>query len=173
MQNIYSLQNVLDTIATKTKNKMVQKRLIFDMAPVGGWGSKFWKVLFLILPFLLYGAIFNPWVFSQLGIAQAIIFFIVFLSVLMISIFTLASINNARVVKKITPSWQHYFPKIDLKLIVTSSATPYKDFFSKYNEAFKEDKRDEALYVFLKNAFIQMEEENKDLIEAMQNDRSK
>ncbi|MEY3090571.1 MAG: hypothetical protein RL113_887 [Pseudomonadota bacterium] len=172
MQNIYPLQNVLDTIA-KTKNKTIQKRLIFDMAPIGGFGSRSWKILFLLLPFLLYATIFNPWVFSKLGIAQAIIFFIVFLSVLMITIFALASLNNARVVKKITPSWQHYFPQIDLKLIVTSSATPYKDFFTKYGEAVKESKNDDALYLFLKNAFIQMQEEQKELVEAMAKDRSK
>lgn len=173
MQNkIYPLKTVLDTI-TKYKKPEVKKRMIFDQGPVGGVGSKWVKALFFSIPFLEYAIIFNPYVFNMLGIAQAIIFFVVFLSVVMILIFTLTVINNAKTVKKITPSWNHYFPDIDLKLIVTSGATPYKAFFSHYAKALNQDLTDEALHTHLQNAFELMQEENQGLLEAMKNDRSR
>lgn len=128
---------------------------------------------FLLIPFLEYAAIFNPYVFNFLGIAQAIIFFIVFLSIVMILIFALASLNNASVVKKITSSWNHYFPDIDLKLIVTSSVTPYKDFFKHYGAARNKGLENEELHRYLKQVFVTMQTENKDLLEAMKKNRSK
>ena len=107
----------------------------------------------------------------MLGIAQAIIFFIVFLSIVMILIFALSSLNNARVVKKITPSWDHYFPEIDLKLIVTSGATPYKDFYKHCSISLNEGLEGQALHSHLKDAFSIMQEQNKELIEAMQRNK--
>jgi hypothetical protein len=169
---IYALKTILDTIS-KYKKPDVKKRLIFDQSPVGGLGSKWLIASFLCLPFVEYALIFNPYMFKMLGIAQAIIFFIVFLSIVMILIFTLATINNARVVKKITPSWNHYFPEIDLKLIVTSSATPYKAFFTHYAKALNAELEGEELHTHLKQDFTTMQEENKDLLEAMKNDRSR
>ena len=147
--------------------------MIFDQSPVGGLGSKWIIAFFLLLPFIEAAVIFNPYVFKMLGIAQAIIFFIVFLSIVMILIFTLATMNNAKVVKKITPSWDHYFPEIDLKLIVTSSSTPYKEFFMHYAKALNAGLSGEELHTHLEQAFATMQEENKDLLEAMQNDRSR
>lgn len=169
---IYALKTILDTI-TKYKKPDVKKRLIFNQSPVGGLGSKWIIASFLFLPFVEYALIFNPYIFNMLGIAQAIIFFVVFLSIVMILIFTLGSINNARVVKKITASWDHYFPEIDLKLIVTSSSTPYKDFFAHYAKALNADLSGEALHAHLIQAFVTMQEENKELLEAMKNDRSR
>ncbi len=169
---IYALKTILDTIS-KYKKPDVKKRLIFDQSPVGGLGSKWLITAFLLLPFLEYAGIFNPYIFPMLGIAQAIIFFIVFLSIVMILVFTLASINNARAVKKITPSWDHYFPEIDLKLIVTSGATPYKEFFTHYAKALNAELSGKELHAHLKQAFITMQEEHKDLLEAMKNDRSR
>lgn len=173
MQNeIYTLKTVLDTIS-KYKKPDVKKRMIFDQSPVGGIGSKWMVVLFFSIPLFEYALIFNPYVFNMLGIAQAIIFFVVFLSVVMILIFTLTVINNAKVVKKITPSWNHYFPDIDLKLIVTSGASPYKGFFNHYAKALNTDLNEEELHAHLKHAFEIMQEENKELLHAMENDRSR
>lgn len=173
MQNdIFTLKNILDSIS-KYKKPDVKKRLIFDQSPIGGLGSKWVISFFLLLPFLEAAGIFNPWMYKILGIAQAIIFFIVFLSIVMILIFTIASLNNAKVVKKITTSWDHYFPDIDLKLIVTSGATPYKEFFTHYAKALNAELKDEALHTHLAQAFVTMQEENKDLIEAMQRDTSR
>lgn len=169
---IYPLKTVLDTIS-KYKKPDIKKRMIFDQSPVGGIGSKWLIVLFLFIPLLEYAVIFNPYIFNMLGIAQAIIFFIVFLSVVMILIFTLAVINNAKVVKKITPSWEYYFPDIDLKLIVTSSASPYKEFFMHYANARNAGLAEDALYAQLRDSFNIMQKENKELLEAMHNDRSK
>ena len=162
----YSLEAILASIS-KYKKPNVTKRLIFDAGPVGGLSSKWLIGLFLFLPFLEYAAIFNPYIFNMLGIAQAIIFFIVFLSIVMILVFALASLNNARVVKRITPSWDYYFPQIDVKLIVTSGATPYKDFYKFCSIAFNEGLKDEALYDYMKDAFATMQEQNKELLEAM------
>lgn len=173
MQNeIYTLRTILDTIC-KYKKPDVKKRMIFDQSPVGGLGSKWMIALFLCIPLLEYAAIFNPYVFNKLGIAQAIIFFVVFLSVVMIVIFTLTVINNTKAVKKITSSWNHYFPDIDLKLIVTSGATPYKAFFSHYEKALNRDLNEEELHVYLKHSFEIMQEENKELLDAMKNDRTR
>ena len=147
--------------------------MIFDQSPVGGLGSKWVIALFFSIPLLEYALIFNPYVFNMLGIAQAIIFFVVFLSVVMILIFTLAVINNAKVVKKITPSWNHYFPDIDLKLIVTSGASPYKAFYSHYAEALNRGVSEEGLHAHLKNVFEIMQNENRELLDAMENDRSR
>ena len=173
MQNeTYALKTILDTIS-KYKKPAVKKRLIFDQSPVGGIGSKWVIALFLLLPFLEYAGIFNPYMFKILGIAQAIIFFVVFLSIVMIVVFTVAALNNAKVVKKITPSWNHYFPDIDVKLIVTSGSTPYKEFYMHCAEALNEGLSGEKLHAYLKQAFVTMQEENKDLLEAMQKDRSR
>lgn len=173
MQNeTYALKNILDTIC-KYKKPQIKKRLIFDQSPVGGLGSKWIIAFFLLLPFMEAAGIFNPWVYKILGIAQAIIFFIVFLSIVMILVFTVAALNNAKVVKKITPSWNHYFPDIDLKLIVTSGSTPYKAFYMHYAEALNKELSGEKLHAYLKQAFVTMQEENKDLLEAMQKDRSR
>jgi len=168
----YSLEAILASISTY-KKPTVTKRLIFDQSPVGGVSSKWLIGFFILVPFLEYAAIFNPYIFNMLGIAQAIIFFIVFLSIVMILIFTLATINNARAVKRITPSWEHYFPQIDLKLIVTSGATPYKDFYKHCSIALNDGHEGEALYNYLKDAFTIMQEQNKELIEAINKDRSK
>lgn len=173
MQNkIYPLKTILDTL-TKYKKPDAKKRMIFDQSPVGGIGSKWMIVIFLSIPLVEYALIFNPYVFNMLGIAQAIIFFVVFLSVVMIVIFTLTVINNAKVVKKITPSWNHYFPDIDIKLIVTSGASPYKAFFSHYAEALNKDLSEAELHAHLKHAFEIMQEENKELLDAMEKDRSR
>lgn len=147
--------------------------MIFDHSPVGGLGSKWVIALFFSIPLLEYALIFNPYVFNMLGIAQAIIFFVVFLSVVMILIFTLAVINNAKVVKKITPSWNHYFSDIDLKLIVTSGASPYKAFFAHYAEALNRGVSEEELHTHLKHAFEVMQKENRGLLDAMEKDRSR
>ena len=73
---IYALKTILDTI-TKYKKPDVKKRLIFNQSPVGGLGSKWIIASFLFLPFVEYALIFNPYIFNMLGIAQAIIFFVV------------------------------------------------------------------------------------------------
>lgn len=160
----YSLQSILDSI---TKPDSGKKRLIFDQKPLKGIGSKWLIAFFISLPFLLYIGIFNPTIFAMLGIAQAIIFFIVFLSMLMIMIFALAFINNNKVIRQIIPSWEHYFPSADLKLVLSSGVSPYKDFFTYYEEAINKGLQGDALHVFLENAFMKMQEENAELLEHM------
>lgn len=167
---LYSLEATLASISTY-KKPYAKKRLIFDQSPVGGIGSKWVISFFLLLPVLEYVGIFNPWMFGMLGIAQAIIFFIVFLSMIMIMVFALTFINNNKVLRQIAPSWNHYFPNIDIKLVLASGATPYKDFFMHYGKALNEGLKGENLHLYLKQSFAQMQEENKDLLEAMQNPR--
>jgi hypothetical protein len=145
----------------------VSKRLIYDQAPIKGIPAKWIIAFFISLPFIEYAGIFNPWMFNLLGIAQAIIFFIVFLSMVMIFVVTITFINNNKVVRQITPSWEKYFPDIDLKMILSSGVTPYKDFFSHYSEAVQQNLKKENLYLFLEKSFEQMKNENSDLLEAM------
>ena len=173
MQNeIYALKTILDTIS-KYKKPDAKKRLIFDQGPVDGISSKWIISFFLSLPVLEYAGIFNPWMFNMLGIAQSIIFFIVFLSMVMIVVIALTFINNNKVIRQITPSWKNYFPEIDLKMVLSSGASPYKDFFKHYSPAFVEGLNDKELYAHLKDAFSTMEDENKDLLDAISNDRSR
>ena len=166
----YSLKTILDTL-TKIKNNKAHKRLIYDQSPVGGIGSKWVIAFFVSLPIFLYMGIFNPVVFGMLGIAQAIIFYVVFLSMVMIMIFALSFINNNKVVRQVSPSWNRYFPDIELKQILTSGATPYKDFMKHYSVAIENNIVSDALHAYLKKSFDEMKEENSDLIEAMNNSR--
>ncbi|MEA2047585.1 MAG: hypothetical protein U9O64_03970 [Campylobacterota bacterium] len=171
-ENNYSLKTILDTLS-KIKGGKAKKRLIFDQTPIDGIGSRWVIAFFISLPILLYIGIFNPVVFPMLGIAQAIIFYVVFLSMVMIMIIALTFINNNKVLREIKPSWDHYFPGIDIKLILSSGATPYKDFFNYYSSAVADSADYEEIYLFLQNAFIRMKEENADLIEAMNSARSR
>jgi len=173
----YDLKTILSTVSTFKKNsdksKQVKKRLLYNQAPIGGLHVNYFWASFIAMPFIEYACIFNPVVFPMLGIAQAIVFFIVFLSIVMILIFALYAFNNRVVIDGIAPMWEEYFPDIDVKLVLTSSHSPYANFFKAYSEVAGEDLSDEALHQKLKQSFIKMQEENKDLLEAMQRDRSR
>ncbi len=163
----FSLKTIMAALAKP--NGM--KRTIYNQAPIGGIDSKFIVLFFFALPFLEYAAIFNPIVFTKLGIAQSIVAFIVLLVFLMQMVFVGILLNNKRVVKKIVTSWEHYFPGKDLKAVLSSGTTPYSDFFKLYKASA--DLEEEALHKALKEAFIRMEEENKDLVEAIKKDKSR
>lgn len=166
----YTLSNLLLSIFT-IKNNVVEKRIIYNKASLGGLHNKWIKVMFFLLPFIMYGAIFNPSVFAYLGIAQAIVFYIIMLVVSMQIIIGVAYFNNKKVVKKTTPSWENYFPNVDFKMILSSGVTPYVDFKKHYENALKEGLSEEALQVRLTENFKQMEEENHILYDAMQRAR--
>jgi len=172
LEENYSLKTILDTFY-KVKNGKAKKRLIYDQTPVGGIGSKWVIAFFISLPILLYIGIFNPAVFAMLGIAQAIIFYVIFLSMVMIMIIALSFINNNKVIRQVNPSWEKHFPDIDLKLILTSGATPYKDFLMHYSDAVQNGLEDDDLIVHLEKSFSQMKVENADLLEAMSSARNK
>lgn len=173
----YDLKTILSTVSTFNKNsdrsKQVKKRLLYDQGPIGGLSIKYFWAIFIAMPFIEYAAIFNPIVFPMLGIAQAIVFFIVFLSIVMILIFALYAFNNRVVIDGIRPVWQTYFPDIDINLVLTSSHSPYRDFFKAYSEIAGDDLSDQELHEKLKEGFVKMQEENKDLLEAMQRDRNR
>lgn len=171
MEEHYTLQTLLNALTKVKKNKVI-KRLIFDQMFLGGIGSKWIMLFFISLPILLFLGIFNPTMFAMLGIAQAIIFYIVFLSMVMILIIATLFINNNKVIRQIEPSWESLFPDIDLRLIVSSGATPYKDFFKHYNKAVVLQLKDEKLFGYLQEAFEKMKIENKDLLEAMNSART-
>ncbi|CAA6811332.1 MAG: Unknown protein [uncultured Sulfurovum sp.] len=167
----YSLDTMLSTI-TKYNGTTAKKRLIFDQFPLGGIGAK-WVILFcLSLPVLLFAGIFNDTIFNMLGIAQAIIFFVVFLSMVMILIIAVVFINNNKVVRQLGPSWKTIFPDIDLKLALASGGTPYKDFLMHYTKALEKNLKGEPLEEYMKNAFTTMQEENAYLLAAMNNARN-
>lgn len=172
----YALKTILDTISasnsSQNKQKRIQKRTLYNLAPLGGISSALIVLFFFSLPFIEFALIFNPFVFKALGIAQSIIFFIVFLSIVMIIVFLVSWMNNKAVLKRISPSWSHYFPNVDLKMLLSSGTNPYSDFFREYSK-ISEGLSEEELHAALQKTFVKMEEENKELIEAMQNDRSK
>lgn len=168
-EETFSLKTMLSTLYT-IKNNQAKKRLIFDQAPLGGIGAMWVKLFFISLPILLYIGIFNPKIFGMLGIAQAIIFFIVFLSMVMIMIVALTFINNNKVIRQITPSWNKLFPTVDLRQILSSGATPYRDFIQKYNALLSMDLNEKDFESKLSEDFRTMQEENKELYEAMNRD---
>ena len=87
----YSLDTILATVS-KTNNTTAKKRLIFDQGPLEGIGAKWVIAFFISLPIMLYLGIFNETMFNMLGIAQAIIFFIVLILIsfaILISFFVL------------------------------------------------------------------------------------
>lgn len=170
-EETYSLDTILATL-TKTKKDSAKKRLIFDQTPLNGIGAKWIIAFFISLPVMLYIGIFNDTMFNLLGIAQAIIFFIVFLSMVMILVIALTFINNNKVLRQVNPSWENIFPEVDLKLALASGGTPYKDFFKHYSEAVKQGLTGEALQVHLSHAFKVMQEENADLYLAISTARS-
>jgi len=172
----YDLKTILSTVSTFKKNsdksKQVKKRLLYNQAPIGGLHINYFWAIFIALPFIEYAIIFNPVVFPMLGIAQAIVFFIVFLSIVMILIFAMYAFNNRVVTDGITPMFDEYFPGVDVKLILTSSHSPYADFFKEYSLIAGDDLSDNELHEKMKIAVKKMEEENSDLLEAIRRDRS-
>lgn len=171
----YPLKTILASISRSTSSqaqKGIHKRTLYNLAPLGGISSALIVLFFFSLPFVEFALIFNPVVFNALGIAQSIIFFIVFLSIVMIIVFLVSWMNNTAVLKRISPSWSHYFPHVDLKMLLSSGTTPYSSFFREYAK-LGTALEDAELHTALQKTFMKMEEENKELIEAMQNDRSR
>lgn len=159
----YSLKAILSTFANANGNK----RTIFNLGSIGGISSNAVKLFFISMPFIEYALIFNPYVFNKLGIAQCIVLYIVFLSIVMIMIFLITWRIKNSVIKKITPSWEKYFEKINLKMLLSSGRTPYSQFFEFYSKGIEKNQTEEELHRYLMNSFQIMEEENKELIEAM------
>lgn len=168
----YELKTILESVF-KEKNHKITKRLIHDNSLFGGISSKWIKLAFVILPFAMYAAIFNPVSFEELGIAQAIVFYIILLVFAMQIIVAASYFNNKKVIKTATKSWEAYFPGVDFKMILSSGVTPYVDFKKHYELALKDGLDAEALKKRLSDAFRQMEEENSILVEAMRRDKEK
>ncbi len=163
MQTIFSLKEILNTIANKDGNR----RLILNSAPVGGIGSRAMYLLIASLSFIEYGILFNDYVFNRLGIATVIIAYIVFLSTSMMVVFGMVWFNNRRLIKKINTSWAYYFPNVDINLVMASGYSPYREFFSHYSEAIKKKIPDDELHNFITKSIALMEEENRDLLDVM------
>jgi hypothetical protein len=171
-KKIYDLKVILETLFSYKNNK-VKKRLIYDKAPLGGL-SNFWtKLTFILLPIVMYAAIFNKASFAYLGIAQAIVAYIILLVFAMQLVVALAYFNNRKILKTIEPSWKHYFPNADLKMVLSSGVTPYMDFMKHYELTLNENLDSDGMYTKLQEAFLIMEEENKDLIDAINKDKAK
>ncbi len=162
----YPLKTILSTFSNSDGNK----RIIFNAGPIGGINSTYMKLFFLSLPFLEYAILFNPFVFNKIGIATAVVAYILCLSIIMITIFLLTMKVKTKVIKKITPSWEKYFPGIDINMVLSSGITPYSDFFNFYSKRAKENLSEEDLHNYLLDSFKTMKEENKDLIEALKRD---
>lgn len=171
----YSLSSILNTFTKYKKSSdvsaCIKKRWIFNQAPLGGLSSTQLILIFIALPFIEYASIFNPYVFGMLGIAQSIVVFIVFLVVLMQIVLLLIWKNNKKVLSKIESSWESYFPGVDLKFVLSSGVSPYNDFYKAYCEAKETASNDDELHPALAKAFEVMQEENRDLLEAIERDK--
>ncbi|TNF43410.1 MAG: hypothetical protein EP216_03880 [Epsilonproteobacteria bacterium] len=168
----YELKTILASVF-KEKDNRLKKRLIYDNALFGGLSNKWIILAFIVLPFAMYAAIFNPTVFKELGIAQAIVFYIILLVVAMQIVAIGSYFNNKKVVKTATRSWEKYFPSVDFKMILSSGVTPYVDFKKHYESALKDGLDGEALKKRLDDAFAQMEDENHILVDSIRKDKMK
>ncbi len=167
MQNKnYPLEDILSAFY-KAKNHHAKKRLIFDQGRLGGIKSKWLKLFFLSLPVLLFMAIFNPFMFGMLGIAEAVVFYIVFLSMTMMIITLLTFANNNKVIRMSTPTWTSTFPTVDLRQVLSSGATPYKDFQTYYNKDLEAGLTGDALVNAMQKHFEVMQDDNRELFERM------
>jgi hypothetical protein len=168
----YTIQTILESVF-KTSNHKIKKRLIYNNALFGGLGSKWIKLSFVVLPFVMYAAIFNPISFEALGIAQAIVFYIILLVFAMQIVMGVTYFNNKKVIQKATHAWEEYFPSVDFKMILSSGVTPYVDFKKHYENALTQGLDGDALKERMRQAFEQMEEENIDLVNAIKKDKKK
>ena len=162
----YSLQTILSTFS----NDKGDKRAVFNGKPLGGMSSASIIFLFISLPFIEYALIFNDYSIGKLGLAGSVVAYIVFLSIVMVTIFVTTHRIKKKVITKITPSWKHYFGDISLDLVLSSGITPYSDFFKYYKKVSKDDLSEEALYKYLQESFKKMQSDNADLIESMRKD---
>ncbi|MBL4730523.1 MAG: hypothetical protein JKY28_04010 [Sulfurimonas sp.] len=163
MNNEYSLTTILEALAKKNG----KKRFLYNFGAVGGWSSKIIIIIFFSLPFIEFAVLFNPYSFAYLGIAQSVIFYIVFSSMLIILVAAMTFALNANLVRKITPSWDFYFAGRDITMVVSSGINPYSKFFDYYALLVKDKPSQEELYSGLLKAFETMQEDNKDLLDAM------
>lgn len=170
----YSLSSILNALTKHKKgaSPCFVKRLIFNKASFGGISSTQLILFFIALPFIEYAVIFNPYVFGIMGIAQSIVVFIVFLVFLMQMVFVMIWRNNKKVLSKVSSSWEDYFPGVDLKLVLSSGVSPYNDFYKAYCEADASSSNDEELHKALSDAFKVMQEENRDLLDAIEKDKN-
>ncbi len=170
----YSLSSILDALTKHKKgaSPCIVKRLIFNKASIGGLSSTQLILFFIALPFIEYAAIFNPYVFETLGIAQSIVVFIVFLVFLMQMVFVMIWRNNKKVLSAVSSSWDSYFPGVDLKLVLSSGVSPYNDFYKAYCEAKASSSDEQQLHSALKDAFKEMQEQNKELLDAINKDKN-
>lgn len=160
----YSLKTILSTFSNKNGKKLI----ILNASPIGGMSSTTIKLLLFSLPFLEYGILFNPYVLNILGLATSIVTYIVFMSiVIMIIVFTIYKVKK-NTINKIAQPWKHYFNDVDLKLVLSSGITPYSKFFQYYSKIVQNEPTEEELYSDLLNSFKEMQEENSELIMAME-----
>ena len=164
--SILSLKTILSTFATPAG----KHRIVYNSAPLGGLNSTTLIIIFISLPFLEYWAIFNSFVFEKLGIATAIVAYIVFLSLIMLLIAVLIWSTKKRVIKKIKTSWSAYFKDIKLDLVLSNSLTPYSEFFTYLSSIKTSDMSDDNLYKYLQNSFNEMETNNRELMDALRRD---
>ena len=119
MQEEYTLTQIMQSLFV-IKESQIKKRLIYDNGVFAGISSKWIKSLFFILPFAMYAGVFNPFSFEALGIAQAIVFYIILLVMAMQIVIGITYFNNKKVLKIATKFWETYFPEIDLEMILSS-----------------------------------------------------
>lgn len=165
--NIYPLKSILSTFADENG----KHRMMFNPAAIGGYSSKILVLIIASFPFIIYAAIFNDYIFNKFGIATCIVAYIVFLSFFMNIGFFIVWNAKRRTIKKIAPSWEHYFGDRDIEMVLSKGVSPYNKFFDHYSVILKDNPSEDELHKKLLSAFDEMEEENKDLVEAIKKNK--
>ena len=86
-------------------------------------------------------------------------------------IFGVSWLNNKKVLRLVSPSWNYYFPDVDLNLVLRSGHSPYQDFFMMLGDIIVNEPNEKVLHKALEEAFATMKEENKELLDAIKRDQ--
>jgi hypothetical protein len=156
----------LDTIMQVITKPSGKRRIIFDRGKIGGFSAKWYPMIFLLLPIVEFWIIFKTPLFEKLGIATAVVAYIIMLSVVMIIIYSMVRINNSKAIAAISSGWKSCFPEIDLSMLLGSGNHPYKEFFALYQKVSKDGSL--STQEQLQKIFTELRSRNSELIERME-----
>lgn len=159
-----TLHELMSVIADKQGNKP----FFYNNKPIGGMGSAWFVAMLVSLPIMEFILVFNPITISYVGIASAVVMYIIIATMIMMLIAFLTWNYNRVIIRNIHASWNYYFPDVDLDLVLTPRVSPYNNFYHRYKMILAEClEAEEELYKAMKDALLAMENENKELIEKM------
>lgn len=160
-----TLQTIIHALFKIKKNSrghhIVTRRIIIDRSFLGGIGAKSLIAFFIMLPVIEWFLIFNPWVFELLGIAQAIIFYIVFMSFCMFAVFIMVWVNNKKAKATIAPAWQELLSEYSFDMVDLAARGPYVNLTFMFAQRLDQDALIEEAFT---SALKALKDENSSMV---------